>query len=92
MPFNPLVSLRFSAPFSFFLCFYERSTVVMLGAIFYSVSIYISVKGWIVYLILLKSYNVLVQLSLGFGVDCLVICVRVCQIGCVKLEVRWVID
>ena len=48
------------APFSFFLRFYESSVVTVLGALSCSVLIYVSIEGWVVYLILLESRNVLV--------------------------------
>lgn len=90
--FDSFVSLRFSAPFSFLLRFYESSAIVMLRAVFCSVLVYVSVKGRIVYLVLLKSHNVLVQLFLGLRVGCLVIGVRVGEISSVKLKVRRVVD
>lgn len=91
MSFDSFVFLRFPAPFSFFLCFYESSTVILLS-VFRSVLTYVSVEGRVVYLIFLKSSNVLVQLFFGFSVGGLVISGRVREIGSMELKVRWVID
>jgi len=60
VPFDSFVSLRLSAPFSFSLCFYKSSAVVMLRFFFCSIFTYVPVKSGVVHLILLKSLNVLV--------------------------------
>ena len=60
MSLNSLSSLCFSAPVSFFLRLYTRSVEAVIWTGFFSVLIYISVKGWIIYLILLESRDILV--------------------------------
>ena len=60
MSLDSFVFLRFSAPFSFFLCLYEDSAIIMLRAFLSPVLAYVPIEGWIVHLVLLKSCDVLV--------------------------------
>ena len=92
MPFDSFVFLCFSAPVSFPLRSYERPTIVMLIALFCSVLTYVPVKSWTVYLILLKSPNVIVQLLFRFEAPCSIKSARVREIGGVELKVRRVVD
>lgn len=84
--------LRFSAPFSFSLCPYPSSRIAMRRAGFSSVPVYVCVKGSIVDLILLKGFDVLVQLLFDFGVGCFVVDFRIGEISDVELKVTWIVN
>jgi hypothetical protein len=91
VPFDSFVPLCFSAPFSLLLCLYDSATIIVLRTLFCSILTYVPIEGCIVYLVLLKSRNVLIQLFSTFGIGYSVKNVGICEIGSVELKIQWVI-
>ena len=84
---DSIMLLRLSAPFSFLLRFNKGSAIAPKIGVFSPELTYPFVKGLIVYLILLKIQNALVQLLLSLSIDDLVKDIRVGDISRMKLKV-----
>jgi hypothetical protein len=89
--FDSIVFLRFSPPFSLFLCLYHRSAVTMLRAVFRPILTYAFIESGAVYLVLLESNDVFVQPLPSLDVYRLVVNVGIREIGSVELKVRRVV-
>lgn len=92
MPHDSFMLSRLPLPFSLSLRFYDSSAIIVPRAASYSKLIYVRIEGCAVYLILLESHNVLVQPFSRFRTRCLVIGVRVGEIGCMELKVRRIVN
>ena len=90
---DSLLFLCFSAPFPLLLRPYHCSSVASwLVAFFASELAYVSVEGLAVYLVLLKSHNVLVQLLLALFTRSFIVSVRIGHVSSMVLKIRHVIN
>jgi hypothetical protein len=90
---DSLILLRLRPPVSFPLCSDEGSPIpTWLRCRIYSKVAYVPIKRLAVYLILLKSHDVLVKLFLSFDIDHSVKSLTIREISSVELKVRRVID
>ena len=84
--------LRFSAPFPLLLRPYQSAPITTLIAFLAPELTYVPVKRWTVYLVLLQSHNILIQLLLTFVTASSVKSLRISHIGSVKLKIRQIIN